>query len=80
MKREAKTIRWHKELILNWFRAKKQFSSGIVEGLNNKVKLTIRKSYGFKKYKSIKIALYHFSWQASRASNNPHILLTGQKK
>ena len=59
MKREAKTVRRHKELILNWFRAKKQFSSGIVEGLNNKVKLTIRKSYGFKRYKSIEIALYH---------------------
>ena len=59
MKREAKTVRRHKELILNWFRAKKQFSSGIVEGLNNKVKLTIRRSYGFKRYKSIEIALYH---------------------
>ena len=47
LKREAKTIRRHKPLILNWFKAKKQFSSGIVEGLNNKVKLTMRKSYGF---------------------------------
>jgi transposase len=34
MKKEAKTIRKHKELILNWFRAKKAFSCGIVEGLN----------------------------------------------
>ncbi len=59
LKHEAKMIRRHKNLILNWFRAKKQFSSGIVEGLNNKVKLTMRKSYGFREYKSIKIALYH---------------------
>jgi transposase len=59
LKREAKTIRRHKELILNWFKAKKAFSSGIVEGLNNKVKVTVRKSYGFKTFKCTEIALYH---------------------
>ena len=59
LKKEALTIRRHKDLILNWFRAKKQFSSGIVEGLNTKVKLTVRKSYGFKHFNSIEIALYH---------------------
>ena len=59
LKREAKTLRKHKELILNWFRAKKAFSSGIVEGLNNKVKLTVRKSYGFRTFKCTEIALYH---------------------
>ena len=51
MKKEARTIRKHKGLILNYFKAKKTFSSGIVEGLNNKVKLTMRKSYGFKTFK-----------------------------
>ena len=59
LKKEAKTIRRHKELILNWFKAKKAFSSGIVEGLNNKVKVTVRKSYGFKTFKCTEIALYH---------------------
>ena len=59
MQKEAKTIRKHKELILNWFKAKKAFSCGVVEGLNNKVKLTIRKSYGFKSLKCTEIALYH---------------------
>ena len=59
MKKEAMTIRRHKDLILNYFRAKKSLSSGIVEGLNNKVKLTMRKSYGFREYRSIEIALYH---------------------
>ena len=59
MKREARTIRKNKGLILNYFRAKKAFSSGIVEGLNNKVKLTMRKSYGFRTFKTIEIALYH---------------------
>jgi len=59
LKREVRTIRKHKELILNWFRAKKAFSNGVVEGLNNKAKVTIRKSYGFKSFRCIEIALYH---------------------
>ena len=59
LKREARTIRRHKPLILNWFKAKGAFSSGIVEGLNNKAKLTMRKSYGFRQFKTIEMALYH---------------------
>jgi len=47
MKNIAKTLRAHRELILNYFKNKNQFSSGVVEGLNNKVKVTMRKSYGF---------------------------------
>ena len=34
MKNIAKMLRRHRELILNWFRANKQFNNGIVEGLN----------------------------------------------
>jgi len=59
MKKVAKTMRSHKPLILNWFKAKKAFSSGIVEGLNNKAKVTTRKSYGFRTYRGVEIALYH---------------------
>lgn len=59
MKKVAKTLRNHRELILNYFRAKKQFSSGVVEGLNNKVKVTVRKSYGFRTFRITEIALYH---------------------
>ncbi len=59
MKKVVKTIRNHKPLILNWFKAKKVFSSGIVEGLNNKAKVTTRNSYGFRTYRGVEIALYH---------------------
>ena len=59
MKRIAKTLRAHRELILNYFKAKKQFSSGVVEGLNNKVKVTMRKSYGFRTFRITELALYH---------------------
>ena len=59
MKKVAKMLRKHKPLILNWFKAKKAFSSGIVEGLNNKVKVATRKAYGFRSYSCLEIALYH---------------------
>lgn len=59
MKKVARTLRNHRELILNWFRAKGALSSGVVEGFNNKVKLTTRKSYGFRTYEAAEAALYH---------------------
>lgn len=59
MKRVAKMLRRHQPLLLNWFRAKKRFSSGIVEGFNTKAKLTTRKAYGFRTYHAAEIALYH---------------------
>ena len=59
MKKVVSMLCRHKELILNWFRAKKEFSSGVVEGLNAKAKLTTRKAYGFKSFKTLELALYH---------------------
>lgn len=59
MKEIARSLRKHRPLLLNWFRAKGQFSSGSVEGLNNKAKLTTRKAYGFKTYHAAEVALYH---------------------
>ncbi len=41
MKKIARSMRDHRELILNYFRAQKLFSSGVVEGLNNKAKVTM---------------------------------------
>ena len=59
MKKVARMLRRHRELILNWFRARKEFSSGIVEGLNAKAKVATRKAYGFKRFKTLELALYH---------------------
>jgi len=59
MKNVAKMLRRHEELILNWFRAKKQISNGITEGLNLNVKLAFRKARGFRSDRIAKIALYH---------------------
>lgn len=59
LKKVARSLRTHRELLLNWFRAKGTISAGIVEGFNNKAKLAMRKSYGFREFKTIELALYH---------------------
>jgi len=59
MKKVAKMLCSHKSLILNWFVAKGELSSGPVEGLNNKAKLAIRKAYGFRTLNCLQVALYH---------------------
>jgi len=59
MKKIARSLRDHRELILNYFRAQKLLSSGVIEGLNNKAKVTMRKSYGFRTFRCLELALYH---------------------
>lgn len=59
MKKIARTLREHETLLMNWFEAHGELSSGIVEGLNNKAKVTMRKSYGFRTYDVIEVVLYH---------------------
>lgn len=59
MQKVAKSLRRHRPLILNWFRARGEISAGIVEGFNNKAKLTTRKAYGFRTFEAAQIALYH---------------------
>lgn len=53
------TMRRHEDLIMNWFEAKKAFSSGAVEGMNRKINLITRKAYGYRSYEVLKIALFH---------------------
>jgi len=59
MKKVARMLRAHQPLILNWFRAKGELSTGAVEGLNNKIRVVTRRSYGFRTYEAMEIALYH---------------------
>jgi len=59
MKKVARMLRTHEDLILNWFKAKGEISSGAVEGLNNKIRVVTRRSYGFRTYTAMEIALYH---------------------
>jgi len=59
MQKVARMLRKHEELLLNWFRARGEISSGAVEGLNNKIRVVTRRSYGFRTYHAMEIALYH---------------------
>jgi transposase len=59
MKKVARMLSAHEELLLNWFRARGEVSSGAVEGLNNKIRVVTRRSYGFRTYNAMEIALYH---------------------
>ena len=70
MKKVARTLRTHRDLILNYFRARKEFSSGVIEGLNNKAKVTMRKSYGFRTFRVTELALYH-SLASCLSRNSP---------
>lgn len=59
MKKVAKMLRRHQSLILNWFEAKGAVSSGMVEALNNTAQLAIRQSFGFRKFRTMELMLYH---------------------
>jgi transposase len=59
MKKIARSLRSHRELILNWFRARGLISAAAVEGLNNKLKVITRRAYGFRTFEATQIALYH---------------------
>jgi len=59
MRKVARMLRSHEKLLMNWFKAKGEISSGAVEGLNNKIRVVTRRSYGFRTYDAMEIALYH---------------------
>lgn len=59
MKKVAKMLCSHREHLLNWFRVKGEIALGCVEGFNNKAKVATKRSYGFRSYDLLKIALYH---------------------
>ena len=60
MKRVARTLRRHRELLLNWFRARGTISAAAVEGLNNMLIVTARNASGCRT-----------TWEASRSSTRP---------
>jgi transposase len=59
IKKFVKTVRKHQPLMMNWFKAKKAYSSGTVEGLNRSINLVTRRAYGYRSYDVLKIALFH---------------------
>jgi transposase len=59
LKKIARSLRTHRPLILNWFKAHGELSSAAVEGMNLNAKLAIRKARGFRTHEVLETALYH---------------------
>ncbi len=59
MKKVARMLRAHEELLLNHFHAKRQYHSGVVEGLNNKARVSLAHGYGHRSSEILKLVLYH---------------------
>lgn len=59
MKRVARMLRTHEDLLLNYFRAKRQYSSAVVEGMNNRTRVSLASSYGHRSYEVLELTLYH---------------------
>lgn len=59
MRKLARMLRAHEEVLLNWFRAKGEISTGAVEGHNNKIRVVTRGSSGFRTYEAMEVAVYH---------------------
>jgi len=76
MKAKARMLQSHRDMILDYFLAKKEYSSCVVEGLNTKVKLVTGKSYGYRMTATIKIAPFLFiPLDAYPSPNRPQICL-----
>ena len=71
IKKFARTVRTHRELLLNYFRARKEFSSGVIEGLNNKAKVTMRKAYGYRSFRIAELSLFHVLVKLPEPSSPP---------
>ena len=59
MKKVARMLRKHEDLLLNYFRAKRQYTNAMVEGMNHKARVSLARSYGHRSFEVLKLVLYH---------------------
>jgi transposase len=59
MKKVARMLRAHENLLLNYFRAKRQYNSAMVEGMNHKARVSLARSFGHRSFEVLKLVLYH---------------------
>src|SRR5260221_11398039 len=78
LKKIARSLRQHRPLILNYFRAKKTLSSGVVEGLNNKAKVYHEKIPRLSHVQGPRTCPLPLTWQATRSGIDPRFLLTNR--
>ena len=78
MKKVARMLRRHEDLLLNYFRAKRQFTNAVTEGMNHKARVSLARSFGHRSFEVLKLVLYH-NLEPSRTSSITQILLTRRK-
>jgi hypothetical protein len=76
MKKIARSRRQHRELNLNYFRAQKLLSSGVVEGLKQQGQSHYEKIVRLSHLPSPRTCTLSVTWQAARAGIHPRFLLT----
>lgn len=79
MKKVARMLRAHEELLLNWFRAKGEISSGAVEGLKQQNPSGNQKILWVPHLSSYGNCALPYAWPTTRASMDAQILLRRQK-
>ncbi len=53
------TLRNHEDMRMNCFKAGKLYASGIVEGLNLRINLCMRKASGYRSFDLLQTSFYH---------------------
>ena len=59
IRKVARMMRSHHDLLMNYFRAKREYNSAVVEGLNNKARVALCRSYGHRSFEVLQLVLYH---------------------
>lgn len=59
MQKVARMLRRHEDLLLNYFRARRQYTNAMVEGMNHKARVSLARSFGHRSFEVLKLVLYH---------------------
>lgn len=59
MRKVARMMRSHHDLLMNYFRAKREYNSAVVEGLDNKARIALCRSYGQRSFEVMQLVVYH---------------------
>ena len=59
MKKVARMLRRHEDLLLNYFRARRRFTNAVTEGMNHKARVALARSFGHRSFEVLKLVLYH---------------------
>jgi hypothetical protein len=76
MKKIARTLRTHRELLLNYFKARKQYSSGVYRGPEQQSQSNHEKILRLPDFPHPETRAVALTWQTAGTGAHPRILLT----